>query len=145
MKELIMAKCTIQVKGNLARDAEAKVSKAGKMYTVLSVGSTPSKKNTAGEWENGETMWFNVTVFAELNPLEFTKGSPVELEGTFTHRTYTKKDGTIGYALDVVTDTVKIIPRGNSVSGNSAQAQDNWKQKDNWQAPTPLILEDLPF
>jgi single-stranded DNA-binding protein len=145
MKELIMAKCTIQVKGNLARDAEAKVSKLARCIAFCQSGLHRAKKNAAGEWENGETMWFNVTVFAELNPLEFTKGSPVELEGTFTHRTYTKKDGTIGYALDVVTDLVKIIPRGNSVSGNSAQAQDDWKQKDNWQNPAPLILEDLPF
>jgi len=99
MKELIMAKCTIQVKGNLARDVETKYSKAGKAYSVLSVGSTPSKKNAAGEWENGETMWFNVTVFAELNPFEFKKGSPVEVEGTFVARHYTKKDGTQGFNI----------------------------------------------
>jgi len=60
-----MAKCVITVKGNLGRDVEAKFSKAGKPYSVLSVGSTPSKKNEQGEWENGETMWFNVVVFAD--------------------------------------------------------------------------------
>lgn len=103
-----MAKCTINVKGNLGRDVEVKFSKAGKPYTLLSVGSTPSKKNAAGEWENGETMWFNVTVFEELNPFEFKKGTPVELEGTFTHRTYTKKDGTVGYNLDVAAQHIQV-------------------------------------
>jgi single-stranded DNA-binding protein len=144
MKELLMAKCTINVKGNLARDVETKVSKAGKSYSVLSVGSTPSKKLPSGEWENGETMWFNVTVFDELNPFEFKKGSPVELEGTFVQRTYTKKDGTIGYSLDVVTDLVKVIPRKESVSGNSVQAQDNWNTPKSW-TEVPLVAEDAPF
>jgi single-stranded DNA-binding protein len=148
MKELIMAKCVIQVKGNLARDVEAKVSKAGKMYSVLSVGSTPSKKLPSGEWENGETMWFNVTVFAELNPFEFKKGSPVEVEGTFVARHYTKKDGTQGLSLDVTADgeKVKVVPRKESVSPNASQAKENWNAPSNWNEVTPLVnLEDAPF
>lgn len=142
-----MAKCTIQVKGNLARDVEAKVSKAGKMYSVLSVGSTPSKKLPTGEWENGETMWFNVTVFAELNPFEYKKGSPVEVEGTFVARHYTKKDGTQGLSLDVTADgeKIKVIPKAPAVSGNSAQAQDTWKAPQTWVETPILNLEDAPF
>lgn len=139
-----MAKCTIQIKGNLARDVEAKVSKAGKMYSSLSVGSTPSKKNAAGEWENGETMWFNVTVFAELNPFEFSKGSPVEIDGTFVARHYTKKDGTQGLSLDVTSDNAKVIPRQKSVSTMSEQAQSDWKAPSAW-SEQPLIEADLPF
>ena len=139
-----MAKCTIQIKGNLARDVEAKVSKSGKMYSVLSVGSTPSKKNAAGEWENGETMWFNVTVFAELNPFEFKKGSPVEIEGTFVARHYQKKDGTQGLSLDVTSDNAKLIPRQASVSTMSAEAQTGWKSPAAW-TEQPLIEADLPF
>jgi single-strand DNA-binding protein len=139
-----MAKCTIQLRGNLARDVEAKVSKAGKMYSILSVGSTPSKKNAAGEWENGETMWFSVTVFDELNPFEFTKGAPVEIEGTLVVRSYVKKDGTKGQSLDVTSDKAKVIPRKESVSVNSAQAQSDWKAPQAW-TEQPLIDADLPF
>jgi single-stranded DNA-binding protein len=139
-----MAKCTIQLRGNLARDVEAKVSKAGKMYSVLSVGSTPSKKNAAGEWENGETMWFSVTVFDELNPFEFTKGAPVEIEGTFVVRSYVKKDGTKGQSLDVTSDKAKIIPRKESVSTMSNQAQAEWKSPQSWSEQT-LLDADLPF
>jgi single-strand DNA-binding protein len=146
MKELIMAKCTIQVKGNLARDVEAKVSKAGKMYSVLSVGSTPSKKLPSGEWENGETMWFNVTVFAELNPFEFKKGTPVEVEGTFVARHYTKKDGSQGLSLDVTANDAKAIPREKSVSPNSADAQAGWNAPNGWSEVAPVLnLEDAPF
>ena len=139
-----MAKCTITVKGNLARDVETKYSKAGKAYSVLSVGSTPSKKNAAGEWENGETMWFNVTVFAELNPFEFKKGSPVEVEGTFVARHYQKKDGTQGLSLDVTADgeKIKVVPRKDS---NSAQAQDNWNAPKGWSEVPLVVAEDAPF
>ena len=142
-----MAKCIIQVKGNLARDVEAKVSKAGKMYSVLSVGSTPSKKLPTGEWENGETMWFNVTVFAELNPFEFKKGTPVEVEGTFVARHYQKKDGTQGLSLDVTADgeKIKVVPRKESVSPNSAEAQSNWNAPKGWSEVPPLIAEDAPL
>lgn len=142
-----MAKCTIQIKGNLARDVETKYSKAGKAYSVLSVGSTPSKKNAAGEWENGETMWFNVTVFAELNPFEFKKGMPVEVEGTFVARHYQKKDGTQGLSLDVTADgeKIKVIPKSGSVSPHSAKAQDNWDKPTGWTELPASVLEDAPF
>ncbi len=145
MKELIMAKCTINIKGNLARDVEAKISKAGKPYSVLSVGSTPSKKNAQGEWENGETIWFNVTVFGELNPFEFVKGTPVELEGTFTQRSYTKKDGTKGTSNDVVTDLIKSVPRAKSESPNSQAAQTEWSKPTGWSEIPPIVAEDAPF
>lgn len=111
MKELIMAKCSITIKGNLGSDVETKFSKSGKPYSKLNVASTPSKKNEAGEWENGETMWFSVTVFAELNPFEFKKGAPVEVQGTFTARTYKKKDGTQGLSLDVAANDVILVQR----------------------------------
>lgn len=141
-----MAKCTIQVKGNLARDVETKYSKAGKAYSVLSVGSTPSKK-VNGEWENGETMWFNVTVFAELNPFEFKKGMPVEVEGTFVARHYQKKDGTQGLSLDVTADVdkIKAVPKTGSTSPNSAKAQDNWDKPTGWTELPSSVLEDAPF
>lgn len=139
MKELIMAKCTIAVKGNLGQDVVTKISpKSGKPYSQLSVGSTPSKKNANGEWENGETMWFNVTVFEELNPFEFKKGAPVELEGTFVFRTYDKRDGTKGYSLDVTANEAKVIARDTQAK---APVADTWKTPQTW---TP-IEEDLPF
>lgn len=141
----IMAKTTITVRGNLARDVETKLSKAGKNYYTLSVGSTPSKKNANGEWENGETMWFAVTAFEELNPFEFVKGTPVEVTGTFTVRNYTKKDGTPGYSLDVLANSIERIKKDAAVSPNSAQAQDSWNAPKTWSEVPTLVAEDAPF
>jgi single-strand DNA-binding protein len=140
MERAAMAKCEIVVRGNLGADVESKVSKAGKMYYVLRVGSTPSKKNASGEWENGETMWFNVTAFEELNPFEFVKGTPVEVHGVFTFRNYTKRDGSLGFALDVVANKVERVVR--------EQKQVQFKQEDlvpeSW-TPIAINMDDAPF
>jgi single-strand DNA-binding protein len=138
MERAAMAKCDITVRGNLGADVESKVSKAGKMYYVLRVGSTPSKKNASGEWENGETMWFNVTCFEELNPFEWVKGTPVEVHGSFVFRNYTKRDGTLGFALDVVANKIERVER--------QQKKVEFKQEDlvpeSW---TSVNMDDAPF
>ena len=130
-----MAKVDIVVRGNLGRDVETKFSKAGRAYSTLAVGSTPAKKNEAGEWENGETMWFNVTVFAELNPFEFKKGASVEIEGTFTAREYPKKDGTKGLSLDVAANDARVVLRDAPRAEIPASAP----------ASFPALTDDLPF
>lgn len=106
-----MAKCEIVVNGNLGSDVETKVSKLGKNYYVMNVASTPSKRNAAGEWENGETMWFRVIAFEEMNPFEYVKGVAVEVHGSFTFSTFTKRDGTLGFALDVLANKVNLVVR----------------------------------
>lgn len=143
----LMAKTTISINGNMGKDLEVKYSKAGKQYSTLTVGSTPSKKNAAGEWENGETMWFNVTVFAELNPLEFTKGAVIEVEGTFVARHYQKKDGSQGLSLDVVADgeKIKAVAKKGSVSPHSQKAQAEWSAPSGWVETPELNLADAPF
>jgi len=92
-------------------------------------------------------MWFNVTIFGELNPFEFKKGTPVEVEGTFVARHYTKKDGTQGLSLDVTADADKIksVPKSQSVSTNASQAQDNWNKPSNWNEVPLLDTSDAPF
>lgn len=133
-----MAKCEIVVRGNLGADVESKVSKAGKLYYVLRVGSTPSKKNASGEWENGETMWFNVTCFEEMNPFEWVKGTPVEVHGSFVFRTYAKRDGSLGVALDVVANKIERVER--------QQKKVEFKQEDlvpeSW---TSVNMDNAPF
>lgn len=139
-----MAKTTITVRGNLARDVETKISKAGKSYYTLSVGSTPSKKNAAGEWENGETMWFAVTAFEEVNPFEFVKGAPVEVTGTFTVRNYVKNDGTPGYSLDILANTITTVAKNTPVSAQASAAAGDW-DKPTVYAPAPTLVEEMPF
>lgn len=136
-----MAKVSIVVRGNLGRDAEVKVSKAGKNYYSLSVGSTPSKKISEGEYEDGQTMWFNVLVFEELNPFEFVTGTQVEVEGTFTATTFTKRDGTTGYGLDVLADSIKRVEREKREVPQFAQSTGKLDVPASWSE----IDKDLPF
>ncbi len=135
-----MAKCEIVVRGNLGADVETKVSRAGKNYYVLRVGSTPSKKNASGEWENGETMWFNVTAFEELNPFEFVKGTPVEVHGSFVFRSYTKRDGSLGVALDVAANKVERVAK----SEKRVEFKADDLVPESW-TPIALNESDAPF
>lgn len=135
-----MAKVSVVVRGNLGRDVETKVSKAGKTYYSLSVGSTPSKRTAEGGYEDGETMWFNVLAFEEMNPFEFTKGASVEVEGTLTANLFAKRDGSTGLALDVLASSVKRVEREPSKKAE-IPAQSNSVIPTSW---TP-IEEDVPF
>lgn len=136
-----MAKVSVVVRGNLGRDAEMKVSKLGKTYYSLSVGSTPTRKNAEGGYDDGQTMWFNVLVFEELNPFEFVKGTPVEVEGTFTHTTFTKRDGSMGFGLDVLADSIKRVEREKREVPEFAKTTSKLDVPASWSE----INEDLPF
>jgi single-strand DNA-binding protein len=135
-----MAKCEIVVRGNMAADVETKVSKMGKPYYVFRVGSTPGKRNPDGSYDNGETMWFNVTAFEEMNPFEFVKGTFVEVHGSFVFKTFTKRDGTLGFALEVVANKVERIV--------SEQKQVQFKPEElvpeSW-TPIAINADDAPF
>jgi single-strand DNA-binding protein len=135
-----MAKCEIVVRGNMAADVETKVSKMGKPYYVFRVASTPGKKNAEGGYDNGETMWFNVTAFEEMNPFEFVKGTFVEVHGSFVFKTFTKRDGTLGFALEVVANKVQRIV--------SEQKQVQFKPEElvpeSW-TPIAINADDAPF
>lgn len=135
-----MAKVDVVVRGLLGADVETKWSKAGKPFSVLRVGSTPSKRNADGGWDNGETMWFGVTVFEELNPFEFKKGTPVVVEGVFTHEVFVKRDGSQGFALKVVASKVERVESKKSpvVFDEKPVEGGSWVQ--------PVVdLDDAPF
>ena len=135
-----MAKCEIVVRGNMAADVETKVSKMGKPYYVFRVGSTPGKRNAEGGYDNGETMWFNVTAFEEMNPFEFVKGTFVEVHGSFVFKTFTKRDGTLGFALEVIANKVQRVV--------SEQKQVQFKPEElvpeSW-TPIAINADDAPF
>ena len=135
-----MAKCEIVVRGNLAADVETKVSKLGKSYYTFRVGSTPSKRNLEGGYDDGETMWFSVTAFEEMNPFEFKKGTSVEVHGSFVFKTFTKRDGTLGFALEVVANKVERVIREQK----QVQFKPEELVPESW-TPIAINSDDAPF
>ena len=109
-----MAQITIQ--GNIGKDPEIKFS--GDLgIAKFSVAETPRSKNkTTGQWEDGETIWFNVVVFgsqAETVVDNYAKGDTVLVIGKFRQSTYTDKNGEIKSSLEINAESIAKVARSN--------------------------------
>ena len=72
---------------------------------------TPREKNKDGEWLDGETTWFNVSVVgkqAETVADQISKGQRVQVSGAFKQSSYTAKDGTAKTGLEIKADSVTL-------------------------------------
>ena len=100
---------TITITGNLGKPVSIKTLPSGKTITNLSVASTPRVKQN-GEWADGETIWFSVSIWGSLPEAAFPVGSSLLITGQLTQRSY-EKDGVTRQALNINADTVAIVYR----------------------------------
>ena len=107
-----MAQITVQ--GNVGKDPEIKF--AGDLaITKFSVAETPRTKNkTTGQWEDGETIWFNVVFFgsqAEAVVDNYVKGETILLVGKLRQSSYTDKNGDAKSSLEIVGESIAKVAR----------------------------------
>lgn len=102
----------IRITGNAARAAEVKTTAQGKRIVSFTVGHTSKSK------EGDRTTWIKVTAFEnESFPSKITcddaarvdKGNHVYVEGKFSIREYTGKDGTLKSSLEVTANRIGIL------------------------------------
>lgn len=90
------SKCTIQSNiGNLGRDPEQREARAnGVPFTVLSVATVRSWKNSQGEWES-RTDWHRVVCFQRMgeSALALHKGDQVFVTGSLVSSKYDRQVG----------------------------------------------------
>ena len=130
---------TIQVTGNLGRDAEVRQTPNGKDVTTLSLGSTPRLKKN-GEWVDGETIWFTVTVWSALPEIVYSKGATVIAIGDLIQRSY-EKDGVTKTRLEIISAQVGIAHKNKSGEITQVKFTETPKTEAMWAAP----LDDMPF
>jgi single-strand DNA-binding protein len=83
----------IQIIGNLGRDPEQREARAnGAPFTVLSVATRRSWKNTQGEWES-RTDWHRVVCFNRLNDsaARLHRGDEVVVTGSLVSSKYERE------------------------------------------------------
>lgn len=126
--------------GNIGKYHGLKFSQAGKAYAKFSAADTAREKNPqTGQWEDGATTWFNVTLFgaaAEALDAAIPDGKGKVL---VTGRMETRKfehNGEQRESLDVTADAVALVPR---IQSNNRQAQPSGfgpstAQEDPWAA-----------
>jgi single-strand DNA-binding protein len=127
--------------GNITRDPELRYTPAGTAVADFGIAHNTRRKNVNGEWEDGETSFFDVTCWEQLaeNASEsLTKGTKVIVVGELRQESWNDKESgdkrskvkviaaTVGPALDWATAMVErnertgnASPRSDSPSGRS--------------------------
>lgn len=86
----------ITIIGNLTRDPELRYTTGGTAVANFSVAYTPRRRNANGEWEDGDTSFFNCTAWRDLGEHiagSFQKGQRVIVLGTMNQRFWEDDDG----------------------------------------------------
>ena len=105
---------TITVSGNVGTDPEIKFydGKNGSFGVArFSLAYTPREKDKAGNWTDGITTWFSVSVVgkqAELVADSIAKGQRVQVTGAFKQSNYKAKDGTDKQGLEIKADSITL-------------------------------------
>jgi single-strand DNA-binding protein len=102
----------VTIVGNLTRDPEVKVLNGGKSVTTLSV-AVNERVQRNGEWVDGETTYYRVSVFGQYGEAladKARKGDLVVAPGTLKIGSY-EKDGVKHTSVDVTAYRVGVVPR----------------------------------
>lgn len=110
--------------GNLGKDAEVKTLPSGKTITNLNVGTTPRIKRN-GEWQDGETIWFQVTVWYALPEIVFCKGKTVQVIGSLTKESY-EKDGVKRESFKVDATSVASVLKREPHPSDAVDKSEQW-------------------
>ena len=100
----------VTLAGNCTRDPEIRYSQGGLSIASFGLAYSTRKRNDAGQWEDGETSFFDVTCFGQLadNVAEsITKGTRVIVTGTLRQRSWETKDsGEKRSKVEIIADEV---------------------------------------
>lgn len=137
----------VHLSGNLAGKPKLKTVEtvAGAVVVAsLRVAVTPRRKDRAGEWSDGETMWFNVSTWrnAATNcAATLDQGDRVVVTGELSQRTWTDAEGREHVSFEVRADDVALdLSRSAAiVVRRTAPAQ---RQEDDRWASTGQVDEE---
>jgi single stranded DNA-binding protein len=129
---------TITFTGNIGKYHGLKFSNDGKPRASFSAAETARVKDQSGQWVDGGTTWFNVTLFgyaAEALDAAIPEGKgKVIVTGRMSTREY-EHNGEKRESLDVVADSVGLVPRGQSQGQQQAQQAPAGQWGGQQQAP----------
>jgi len=100
---------SVTITGNCTRDPELRYTNNGMQIATFGVAINQRKRNDSGQWEDGETSYFDVTCFRELaeNVAEsVSKGTRVIVSGTLKQRSWETPDGDRRSKVEVIADEV---------------------------------------
>jgi single-strand DNA-binding protein len=128
----------ITVSGNVGTDPEIKFydGKNGSFGVArFSLAYTPREKDKMGNWSDGITTWFNISVVgkqAEIVADSIAKGQRVQVSGAFKPSNYTAKDGSQKQGLEIKAESITLELVGKKAPKASVQDDSDWGS--NWNS-----------
>ena len=142
---------TIILVGRLGRDPEMRYLPDGTPVTSFSVATDRAYNDRNGQ-QVKETTWFRISVFGKQGETAnqyLQKGKMVLVEGrlradpkTGGPQVFTRQDGTVGAAFEVVANTVRFL------SPKSEGAESGGESNGNGEAASdsgPVSEDNIPF
>lgn len=95
----------VQLIGNLGQDPEIRHTQDGSPIAQLSVATTESWKDKAGQWQD-RTQWHRIVVFnehlAKYAGERLKKGQKIFIQGALQNRKWTDNSGVEKYVTEIV-------------------------------------------
>jgi single-strand DNA-binding protein len=148
----------VQIIGNVTRDPELRYTTGGAAVCSFGIAYTPRRRNANGDWEDGETSFFNCSAWRDLGEniaASITKGNRVVVTGSVRARDWEDRDGNKRTSIEIDVDDCAPSLRwaqariertsrsggdggGNSGGGNSGGGGGN-------RPPDPVYGDEEPF
>jgi single-strand DNA-binding protein len=122
--------------GNICADPEMRTTDSGKSACNFRIAVRRNYKNANGEHESDFLTCKAYGGTADFVNKYFVKGSKIIVEGTIQTSSWTKDDGSKGYATDIIVSSVEFAG-SRSEGGNPPPKKDD--------IGTPVNDDDLPF
>jgi single-strand DNA-binding protein len=110
--------------GNLGRDPETRYMPDGGAVTNISIATTETWKDKAGEKQE-KTEWHRVAFFGKLAEIAgeyLKKGSQVYVEGRLQTRKWQDKDGADKYTTEIIADRMQMLGSRQGMGGGDREA-----------------------
>lgn len=137
---------SITVVGNIVADPEVKFFDSGTAFVNFTVAVGSRKKDADGNWTDGDTSYFDCTVYdvqAENFANSLSKGTRVLVTGTQTQRKYTDKEGNERTAFSIRVDEVAASMKWATVQVTRNAKRDGSAPAQRPQNTAPSSLADF--
>ena len=111
--------------GNLGRDPETRYTTGGEAVTNISIATTDTWKDKAGEKQE-RTEWHRVAFFGKLAEIAgeyLKKGSQVYVEGRLQTRKWQDKDGQDKYSTEIVANQMQMLGSRQGMGGGDRERE----------------------
>ena len=145
----------VQIIGNVTRDPELRFTTGGTAVCSFGVAWTPRRRNAQGDWEDGETSFFNCSAWRDLGEniaASISKGMRVVVTGSVRARDWEDRDGNKRTSIEIDVDECAPslrfaqaqIERTSRTGGGPNNGGGGGAQGSN-RPPDPIYGDEEPF